>query len=429
MKFYIYTLGCKVNTYESNVMRDNLIDSGYKEATNKQDADIYIINTCTVTNTSDNKSLKMIRQAIRENENAIVVVTGCMSQIRYKELSEIEGIDIIIGSYGKNNIVNYIKEYLYSSKQIIDIQDLNDVDFEHMKLNDFKQTRAFVKIQDGCENFCSYCIIPYSRGKVRSKEPRLVIDEIKKLIISGHKEIVLTGIHTGHYGEEFDNFNFFDLLSEIVKLRGLERLRISSIEMNEITEDIIKLFGENKILVDHLHIPLQSGSNSILKAMNRKYNKEQFIEKINCIKKVRPDISITTDVIVGFPGETEELFSETIDTIKKIKFSKIHVFPYSRRSGTVADELPNQVDERIKKDRVHKLLEVSKELEIEYMKRFINKKINFIPEVYKDGYLIGHTGNYLLVKCEGNNDLINKNVEVNLEDINYPYIISKISVK
>lgn len=429
MKFYIYTLGCKVNTYESNVMRDNLIDAGYREATNKQDADIYIINTCTVTNTSDNKSLKMIRQAIRENKNAIVVVTGCMSQIRYKELSEIEGIDIIIGSYGKNNIVNYIKEYLYSSKQIIDIKDLNDVDFEHMKLNDFKQTRAFVKIQDGCENFCSYCIIPYSRGKVRSKEPRLVIDEIKKLIISGHKEIVLTGIHTGHYGEEFDNFNFFDLLSEIVKLRGLERLRISSIEMNEITEDIIKLFGENKILVDHLHIPLQSGSNSILKAMNRKYNKEQFIDKINCIKKVRPDISITTDVIVGFPGETEELFSETIDTIKKIKFSKIHVFPYSRRSGTVADELPNQVDERIKKDRVHKLLEVSKKLEIEYMKRFINKKINFIPEVYKDGYLIGHTGNYLLVKCEGNNDLINKNVEVNLEDINYPYIISKISVK
>lgn len=429
MKFYIYTLGCKVNTYESSVMRDNLLEAGYIETTNKEEADIYIINTCTVTNTSDNKSLKMIRQAIRENADAIVVVAGCMSQIRYKELSEIEGIDIIIGSYGKNNIANYIKEYLKNKKQIIDIKNLNDIDFEHMKLNNFKHTRAFVKIQDGCENFCSYCIIPYSRGKVRSKNPRLVIEEIKNLIISGHKEIVLTGIHTGHYGEEFNNFNFFDLLSEIVKIEGLERLRISSIEMNEITEDIIKLFGENKILVDHLHIPLQSGSNSILKAMNRKYNKEQFIDKINCIKKVRPDISITTDVIVGFPGESEELFSETIDTIKKIKFSKIHVFPYSRRSGTVADELPNQVDERIKKDRVHKLLEVSKELEIEYMKRFINKKINFIPEVYKDGYLIGHTGNYLLVKCEGNNDLINKNVEVNLEDINYPYIISKISVK
>lgn len=429
MKFYIYTLGCKVNTYESSVMRYNLLEAGYEESSNKEEADIYIINTCTVTNTSDNKSLKMIRQAIRENKDAIVVVTGCMSQIRYKELSKIEGIDIIIGSYGKNNIVNYIKEYHKNKKQIIDIKDLNLVDFESMNLNEFKHIRAFVKIQDGCENFCSYCIIPYSRGKVRSKEPRLVIDEIKNLIISGHKEIVLTGIHTGHYGSEFNNFNFYDLLSEIVKIEGLERLRISSIEMNEITDDIIKLFNENKILVDHLHIPLQSGSNSILKAMNRKYNKEQFINKINSIRNVRPNISITTDVIVGFPGETEELFNETIDTIKKVKFSKIHVFPYSRRSGTVADELPNQVDEKIKKDRVHKLLEISKELEIEYMKKFINKKISFIPEVYNDGYLIGHTGNYLLIKCEGNNDLINKNIEVELKDINYPYILSKISVK
>ena len=429
MKFYIYTLGCKVNTYESSVMRDNLLEAGYEESSNKEEADIYIINTCTVTNTSDNKSLKMIRQAIRENKDAIVVVTGCMSQIRYKELSKIEGIDIIIGSYGKNNIVNYIEDYLKDKKQIIDIKDLNSVDFEHMNLNEFKHIRAFVKIQDGCENFCSYCIIPYSRGKVRSKEPRLVIGEIKKLVSSGHKEIVLTGIHTGHYGSEFNNFNFFDLLNEILKVEGLERLRISSIEMNEITDDIIKLFNENKILVDHLHIPLQSGSNSILKAMNRKYNKEQFINKINSIRNVRPNISITTDVIVGFPGETEELFNETIDTIKKVKFSKIHVFPYSRRSGTVADELPNQVDEKTKKDRVHKLLEISKELEIEYMKKFINKKISFIPEVYKDGYLIGHTGNYLLIKCEGNNDLINKNIEVELKDINYPYILSKISVK
>ena len=429
MKFYIYTLGCKVNTYESSVMRDKLLDSGYIEANNKTEADIFIINTCTVTNTSDNKSLKMIRQAIRENKDAVIVVVGCMSQIRYKELSEIEDINIIIGSYGKNNIVNYIENYLKNKKQIVDIKDLNVVEFEHMNLNEFKHIRAFVKIQDGCENFCSYCIIPYSRGKVRSKEPRLVLEEIKKLVSSGHKEIVLTGIHTGHYGSEFNNFNFFDLLNEILKLEGLERLRISSIEMNEITDEIINLFDKNNVLVDHLHIPLQSGSNAILKLMNRKYNKEQFINKINNIRSVRPDISITTDVIVGFPGETEELFNETMDTIKKIKFSKIHVFPYSRRSGTVADELTNQIDEKIKKERVHKLLEVSKDLEIEYMKKFINKKTCFIPEAYKDGYLIGHTGNYLLIKCEGNNDLINKNIEVDLKYINYPYVVSKIIVK
>lgn len=429
MKFYIYTLGCKVNTYESNVMRDNLLDVGYIEVDNKKEADIFIINTCTVTNTSDNKSLKMIRQAIRENAKAIVIVTGCMSQIRYKELTEIDGIDIIIGNVGKNNIVGYIKQYLENKRQIVDIKDLNVVEFEHMKLNNFKQTRAFVKIQDGCENFCSYCIIPYSRGKVRSKDSDTVIEEIEALVCEGHKEIVLTGIHTGHYGSEFDNFNFANLLSRILKIKGLERLRISSIEMNEITDDIIELFKNNKTLVDHLHIPLQSGSNEILKAMNRKYNKEQFIEKINDIRKVRPNISITTDVIVGFPGEDDNLFNETIDTIKKIKFSKIHVFPYSRRSGTVADKLPNQVSETIKKERVHTLINLSKELEIEYMSKFLNTNINFIPEVYKNGYLIGHTGNYLLIKAEGCSNFINEDVEVVLEEIDYPYILSKISVK
>ena len=429
MKFYIYTLGCKVNTYESNVMRDNLLNNGYIEVDNKSDADIYIINTCTVTNTSDNKSFKMIRQAIRENENAIVIVTGCMSQIRYNELASIDGVNIILGNVGKNNIVDYINNYLIEKKQIIDIQDLNNVDFEHMKLNNFKQTRAFVKIQDGCENFCSYCIIPYSRGKVRSKNPDIVIEEIIGLINEGHKEIVLTGIHTGHYGSEFDNFNFCNLLNRILEIKGLERLRISSIEMNEITDDIINLFKNNKILVDHLHIPLQSGSNQILKDMNRKYNKEQFIDKINKIRSVRPNISITTDVIVGFPGETDELFEETIDTINKIKFSKMHVFPYSRRSGTVADELPNQVKEETKKERVHILLELSKKLEIDYMNKFINQTMTFIPEVYKNGYLIGHTGNYLLVKTEGCSSLINDEVEVCLKKVEYPYIISKISVK
>ena len=360
MKFYIYTLGCKVNTYESNVMRDNLLNEGFVETDDKKDADIYIINTCTVTNTSDNKSLKIIRQFIRENKNSVIVVTGCMSQIRYDVLSKIKDINIIIGNSGKNDIVRYIKEHMNTKKQIVDIKDLNNVDFESMKLNNFKQTRAFVKIQDGCENFCSYCIIPYSRGKIRSKQPNIVLNEIENLVKNGHKEIVLTGIHTGHYGAEFNNYNFSNLLTDILKIRDLERLRISSIEMNEITEEVINLFN-NKKLVDHLHIPLQSGSNKILKDMNRKYNKEQFIKKIEQIRVIRPNISITTDLIVGFPGETDELFKETIDTIEKIKFSKIHVFPYSRRSGTVADKLPNPLDEKIKKDRVKKIIEISKQ--------------------------------------------------------------------
>lgn len=429
MKFYIYTLGCKVNTYESNVMRESLLASNYVETDNKHDADIYIINTCTVTNTSDNKSLKMIRQAIRENQNAIVIVTGCMSQIRYKELIQMPGVDIIIGNFGKNNIISYIQQYLKDKKQIVDIKDLNTVEFEHMKLNNFKQTRAFVKIQDGCENFCSYCIIPYSRGKVRSKEPRVVIDEIKGLVKQGHREVVLTGIHTGHYGSEFKNFNFSDLLKEILKIDGLMRLRISSIEMNEITDQVIELFKNNNILVDHLHIPLQSGSNKILKAMNRKYTKEDFISKIEKLRSVRPDISITTDVIVGFPGESEDLFKETFETIKKINFSKIHVFPYSRRSGTVADTLLGQIDEKTKKDRVHEMMALSKQLEIQYMERFIGRTMTFIPEMLKEGNLIGHTGNYLLLKALGNDKLLNCDVEALLMKVDYPYVISKISVK
>lgn len=429
MKFYIYTLGCKVNTYESGVMRESLLAANYIETDNKQVADIYIINTCTVTNTSDNKSFKMIRQAMRENPDAIIIVTGCMSQIRYQELANLKGVAIILGNSGKSKIVSYLERYLKDHQQIVAVEDLNKCDFEPMQLSNFKQTRAFVKIQDGCENFCSYCIIPYSRGKVRSKEPRIVIDEIKGLVKQGHREVVLTGIHTGHYGSEFNNFNFADLLKEILRIDGLERLRISSIEMNEITDHVIELFKNNKILVDHLHIPLQSGSNSILKAMNRKYMKEDFILKIEKIRMIRPDISLTTDVIVGFPGETEELFRETLETIKKINFTKIHVFPYSRRSGTVADTLPDQIDDATKKIRVQELLALSKELEIKYMESFIGKTMTFIPEVSKKGYLIGHTGNYLLLKAFGSDDLLNCDVEVVLTKVDYPYIISKINVK
>lgn len=429
MKFYIYTLGCKVNTYESNVMRESLVASNYIETDNKHDANIYIINTCTVTNTSDNKSLKMIRQAIRQNPEAIIIVTGCMSQIRYKELSKLDGIAIILGNSGKSMIVKYLNQYLKDHKKIVAIENLDDSKFEPMKLNNFKQTRAFVKIQDGCENFCSYCIIPYSRGKVRSKEPRVVIDEIRGLVNQGHREVVLTGIHTGHYGSEFKNFNFADLLREILKIDGLMRLRISSIEMNEITDKVIDLFQSNDILVDHLHIPLQSGSNKILKAMNRKYTKEDFISKIEKLRSVRPDISITTDVIVGFPGESEVLFKETIETIKKINFSKIHVFPYSRRCGTIADTLPDQIDEKTKKDRVHEMMSLSKKLEIQYMERFIGRTMTFIPEVLKDGNLVGHTGNYLLLKTLGENKLLNHDIEALLMKVDYPYVISKISVK
>ncbi len=421
MKFKIITLGCKVNTYESNVMRDILINNGYEET--MDDADIFIINTCTVTNTSDNKSLKELRKIRREYPNSCVIICGCMTQVK----SDIDSIDadIIIGNQYKSRIIDLLNEYNKTNSKIVKVDNIMNANFEHMVLNNFNRTRAFVKIEDGCENYCSFCIIPYARGKVRSKSREDVLNEVNALVNNGHKEIVLTGIHTGHYGADLDNYTFAMLLSDLVKIDGLERIRISSIEMNEITDEVLDVIANNDKIVSHIHIPIQSGSDTILKLMNRKYLKQAFIDKINELRSIRPDISITTDIIVGFPGETEELFKETLDTVNTIRFSKIHVFPFSLRKGTKAEELPNHVDDVTKKDRVKRLIEVSKNLEIEYMNKYINKEVIFIPEVYRDGYLIGHTGNYLLVKYKGSEDLLHKDVKVTIDSIEYPYVIAK----
>ena len=423
MKFYIYTLGCKVNTYESNVMKDKLLNNGYIEGS-ETNSDIYIINTCTVTNTSDNKSLKVVRRVLKNKPNSIVVVVGCMTQVNSKLLDDLD-VSIILGNSGKSKIVEYIEEYKKNKEKIVDVQDIMISDFEDMCLNNFNKTRAFVKIEDGCENYCSYCIIPYARGKVRSKKPEIVIREIKNLIDDGHKEIVLTGIHTGHYGSDLEGFSFSKLLREIEKIEGLERLRISSIEITELDDEFMNVLNSSKILVDHMHIPIQSGSNEILKLMNRKYDKEYFIDKIEQIRAIRPDISITTDLIVGFPGETEELFNETIETINKIKFSKIHVFPFSLRKGTKAEELPNHIDDVTKKERVKSILKISEELEKEYFNRFVGKEVEFLPEIYKEGYIIGHTGNYLLIKINGSIDDLNEIKNVKIEKIEYPYCVGK----
>lgn len=423
MKFKIYTLGCKVNTYETNVMHDKLINNGYIEENNN--VDVAIINTCTVTNTADSKSIKVVKKAIKENPNAIIVVTGCLSQNKKEIFENMDDVDIVLGNIDKSKVVNYIEEYKKNQLKQVVIKDIMNTSFETMKLNNFNKTRAFVKIQDGCNNFCSYCIIPYTRGNVRSKDKDIVIEEITLLVNNGHKEVVLTGIHTGNYGAEFDNYDFADLLTDLVKINGLERLRISSIEITELNERVLEVIKNNNILVDHMHIPLQSGSDTVLKRMNRKYDKEYFINKIKDIRNIRPDISITTDVIVGFPGETEEEFLETIDTIKKVNFSKLHVFPYSKRNGTKAAEMHDQVDGKIKKDRVKILLNLSKELEISYMEKFINKEVIFIPEIYKEDYIIGHTGNYLLVKMKGDKELLNKDITVTIDKIEYPYVIGK----
>lgn len=419
----ICTLGCKVNTYESEYVINELKKANYEIKDFNDICDVYIINTCTVTNNSDSKSRKMIRQAINRNPNACVVAMGCFIATN-KNYNE-QGLDIIIANKDKSKIVNLINDYLRNKKQIIDLYDKRLDEFEDMYINDFPgRTRAFVKIQDGCDNFCSYCIIPFARGKCRSKDENKVIQEITDLVNNGYKEIVLTGIHTGSYGVDLDT-NFSDLLNKLVEIKGLERLRISSIECTELNEEVLNLLKRSKVIVDHLHIPIQAGSDEILKAMNRKYDLEYFKNKIKEIRKIRPEISISTDVIVGFPGESEELFQTTINTCREIEFSKLHVFPFSERKGTKASFLDGKIDNKEKKDRARRLIEVSKELEIKYMNKFINKEVVVLVEEHKDGYSIGHTGNFLHVKFKGDYP-VNEFVKVKIEKVDYPYCIGKV---
>ena len=394
MKVKAVTLGCKVNAYESEYILSSFKDQGY-EITNDV-ADIYIVNTCSVTNTSDAKSRKVINRLIRENPNSIIVVMGCM--IEANRDIKIPGVSLIIGNKDKNKVVDLVENYLKDKQVRKILYDNFDDTFEDMFITNMtSHTRAFVKIQDGCENFCSYCIIPYTRGKQRSKDPDLVIKEIETLVSNGYKEIVLTGIHTGHYGSDLQT-TFPDLLKRIVKINGLERLRISSIEITELNDEFFEVLKANPIIVSHLHIPLQAGSDTVLQAMNRKYLTNYFESKVKKIREIRPDISLTTDVIVGFPGETEEEFQETLDFVSKIKFTKVHVFPYSRRKGTKADTMPNQIPENIKKERVKRLIDLSNKLEKEYLDLFLNKEVEVLIEEEYPDYSLGHTGNYLKVK-------------------------------
>lgn len=424
MKVAIYTLGCKVNLYESEVIMNSFKKSGYEIVDFEDDADIVIINTCTVTNTSDKKSRNIIRQAVKKHENAVIVVMGCYSQVRSADIKEIDGVDIIIGNTKKSKVVSLVEEYLKNKKSITEIDNIMHTDFEAMELDTFEtRTRAFVKIQDGCNNFCSYCIIPYSRGNIRSKEKDDVVSEVKCLVKNGYKEVVLTGIHTGHYGKDKYDYDFSDLLSELCKIDNLKRIRISSIEITELDSKFIDVLKNNKVIVNHMHIPLQSGCDKTLKEMNRKYDTKYYLDKINLIRSIRPNISITTDLIVGFPNETEEDFNNTLSFLRKVKFSKIHVFPYSRRKGTKADLMDNQIDEQTKHKRVKEVLKLSEELEIEYMNKFINTDVLVLIEKYENGIISGHTENYIPVKANGVESDINELLMIHIDKMEYPYLI------
>ncbi len=396
MKFNIITLGCKVNTYESDFMYSLFTRKGY--VFDSENFDICVINSCTVTNMADRKSRQIIHRVRRENPSSVLVVCGCYCESAHKDnrLEEIDA-DIIIGNKDKSKVVDYVEEYLKTKEKIVRFYDIRHCEFEDMEIKSTSEmTRAFVKIEDGCNNFCTYCVIPFTRGSVRSKDHNKVIEEVTNLVNNGYKEIVLTGIHTGAYNDGV--FDFAMLLNSLVNIEGLLRLRISSVEINELNDRVLEVFKHSKVLVPHFHVPLQSGSERILKVMNRKYDKAFFENKIKQIREINPDTNFTTDVIVGFPTETEEEHLESLEFIKHIGFSKVHAFPYSDREGTAASKMKDKVSPEVKKRRNNELIKLSNLLNMEYNNKFVGKKMEVLFEEYKDGYSLGHTANFIKVR-------------------------------
>ena len=405
MKFKVYSLGCKVNSYECSALSSLLLSKGYAEAKG-DDCDIIIINTCSVTATADQKSRQHIRKMMKNYPNAICVVMGCYSQGNMEYISKEIAPQILVGTSHRNEIPELIEQYLKDKKPIVKV-DTNPRDFKYEELGvtSFSENvRAYLKIQDGCDNFCTYCLIPYRRGKMRSRSKENVVAEAKYLISQGYQEIVLTGIHVGGYGRDLDDTSFSDLVDTLCNLEGLNSLRISSIEESEIDDHLIDLVTNNKVLAKHLHIPLQSGSETVLKRMNRKYDKATFLTKLQKIRQACPEIALTTDVIVGFPGETEEEFKETFDFIKECDFNMLHVFPFSAREGTAAYLMKNQVDPQVKKERARVLLDLSNELWDKYVDQFIGKEVEVLIEenIETENASLGHTTNYINVKIANN---------------------------
>ncbi|MBM7597920.1 threonylcarbamoyladenosine tRNA methylthiotransferase MtaB [Virgibacillus halotolerans] len=424
-----HTLGCKVNHYETEGIWRMFMDNGYERVDFDHDADVYVINTCTVTNTGDKKSRQIIRRAVRKNPEAIVCVTGCYAQTSPGEIMEIPGVDIVVGTQDRKKMIGYIEEHQKTREPINGVTNImkNRV-FEEMDVPEFTdRTRASLKIQEGCNNFCTFCIIPWSRGLLRSRDPESVVLQAQKLVDAGYKEIVLTGIHTAGYGEDMKDYNFAMLLHDLeTKVDGLKRIRISSIEASQITDEVIEALDRSEKIVRHLHIPLQSGSDTVLGRMRRKYSSAFYKEKVNKIRKALPDLAITSDVIVGFPGETDKEFMETYNFIKEVGYSELHVFPFSRRTGTPAARMKDQVDEDLKNERVHRLIELSDQLAKEYASQFEDEVLEVIPEerILDDNHpemLVGYTDNYLKVRFAGTPEMIGKIVRVKLTKAGYPY--------
>ena len=425
-KVAFITLGCKVNQYETNAMIQEFIQKGYEIVEHTKKADIYIVNTCTVTNMSDRKSRQMLRRVRELNKNSIVVACGCYVQVAKKEIEKIEEIDLLIGNNEKKNIVGIIEKYIKENKKQEKMEDVmrqvEFVDFGDVTYTE--KTRAVIKVQDGCDRFCSYCIIPYARGRVRSRNPQSIISEIEKIAKKGIKEVVITGIHVASYGKDLKKeYRLIDLLEEINQVDGIERIRLGSIEPLLITEEFIKRLTKLEKICHHFHLSLQSGCDETLKRMNRRYSTEDFRKIANRLRKYYEDVILTTDIIVGFPQETEEEFEKTYSFLEEIKFYKMHVFKYSPRKGTKAAEMSGQVDGNVKEERSQRLIKLSNKNEKDYNEKYIGKEVEILFEEEKDGFYQGHTKNYILALCKTNKNLENKIVYTKCKEAKESHII------
>lgn len=431
-----YTLGCKVNQYETNAMEQQFIKNNYEIVENTQKADIYVINTCTVTNMAERKSRQMLRRVKEINPSAVLVVCGCYAQVAKNELEQISEIDIILGINEKNEIVQIVENYMEKMaeqdkrSQEAEIDDVSKQK-EFLDFGDVTYTeknRAVVKVQDGCNMFCSYCIIPYARGRIRSRKIESVVSEIKKIAKEEIKEVVITGIHVASYGKDFDNENtskkirLIDLLEAINKIDGIDRIRLSSLEPTIVDEEFATRLSKLDKICDHFHLSLQSGCDETLKRMNRKYTTQIYRDAVATLRKYYPEASFTTDVIVGFPGETDEEFAKTYKFLEEIDFYRLHVFKYSPRRGTVAEKMPNQIDGNKKEERSNKLIELSNSTENKHNQSYIGKTVKVLFEEFEDGFFKGHTTNYMMVKVAGEEErsdkFVNKILDVKIKENN-----------
>ena len=409
-KVAFLTLGCKTNQYETNGMMQQFLDAGYEICNADEEPDIYIVNTCTVTNIADRKSRQSLRK-VKNKKDTIVIAVGCYAQVAKDTLQNMPEIDIILGNKEKKNIIKYIEDYEISKNKIVDVANINmQQDFdEYGCITYTEKARTTIKIQDGCNNFCSYCLIPYARGRVRSRNKENILEEARKIANEGIKEIVLTGIHIASYGKDFnEEYELVDLLEDLNKIEGIERIRLGSLEPTIITEEFVERLTKLDKICNHFHLSLQSGCDETLKRMNRKYTTKEFREVVKRLRDNIKDVNLTTDIIVGFPGETEEEFNTTYEFLKEIKFYKMHIFKYSKRDGTIAATMPNQIDGNIAEQRSKKLIELSERNQKEYEKKYAGKEVEVLFEEKQGEYWVGHTRNYMLVKYKSNQNLENK---------------------